>query len=344
MPEVSRTARGRRRACRRVPEVSVIVPHLNQPELLAAAARRRSTPRTSTWRRAEVIVVDNGSRALPRAVVAGFPGVTLRRGADPGAGAGAQPRRRRCRGRRSSPSPTATAGSTAPGSRRSCGISPRTRALDDPRRRHPAVPGRPGEPDRGRGLRMRLRLPADPLHLPEGLFGDRQHGDAARGCSTRSGRSRGIERLRGPRLGSAGARPRPRHPLAPRRDRPPPGAAHDGRAARQDRPHRQLRLPHRRGRPRRAGEVGRQGAGARRSRRSPRSRASPAPTGSPASAPAGWPSGASPASGSTGRGGCSRRWSPRRCAPAAPAGTAATAAWPAAPAPAGGGDRPDTGG
>ena len=130
--------------------------------------------------RAEVIVVDNGSRALPEAVVAGFPGVLLAEEATPGAG----PARNRgvalsrapilafidsdCRVDRAWLATILRPFRRGPGPRH-------------PRRRHPAVPGRPGEPDRGRGLRMRLRLPADALHLQEGLFGDRQHGDPAPG-------------------------------------------------------------------------------------------------------------------------------------------------------------------
>ena len=60
----------------RVPEISVIVPHLNQPELLGLLLASLHA-QDFDMRRAEVIVVDNGSRVLPEAVVAGFPGVTL---------------------------------------------------------------------------------------------------------------------------------------------------------------------------------------------------------------------------------------------------------------------------
>jgi GT2 family glycosyltransferase len=67
------------------PEISVIVPHLNQPEALraclAALAAQDLAPD-----RFEVIVVDNGSPAPPAAVVAGFPGVRLAVEPAPGPG------------------------------------------------------------------------------------------------------------------------------------------------------------------------------------------------------------------------------------------------------------------
>lgn len=62
--------------------ISVVIPHLNQPEALArcldslAAGRRRPD---------EVLVVDNGSAALPRAVC-DRPGVRLLQEAEPGPG------------------------------------------------------------------------------------------------------------------------------------------------------------------------------------------------------------------------------------------------------------------
>ena len=67
------------------PEISVVVAHLNQPEplrLLLASLFAQDFD----MRRAEVIVVDNGSRALPRDVVAAFPGVVLAEEARPGPG------------------------------------------------------------------------------------------------------------------------------------------------------------------------------------------------------------------------------------------------------------------
>jgi len=68
-----------------VPEVSVIVPHLNQPEFLEDFLVNLFA-QDFDMRRAEVIVVDNGSRALPTGVVARFPGVRLAEEATPGPG------------------------------------------------------------------------------------------------------------------------------------------------------------------------------------------------------------------------------------------------------------------
>jgi GT2 family glycosyltransferase len=68
-----------------IPAISVVIPHLNQPELLAgclaALARQTLAPD-----RFEVVVVDNGSRELPVAAVAGFPGAVLVREEEPGPG------------------------------------------------------------------------------------------------------------------------------------------------------------------------------------------------------------------------------------------------------------------
>jgi glycosyltransferase involved in cell wall biosynthesis len=67
------------------PEISVVVAHLNQPEplrLLLASLFAQDFD----MGRAEVIVVDNGSRALPREVIAAFPGVVLAEEAQPGPG------------------------------------------------------------------------------------------------------------------------------------------------------------------------------------------------------------------------------------------------------------------
>ena len=69
------------------PEISVVIAHLNQPELLGrclAALTRQSFDR----RRFEVIVVDNGSspRAPTEAAAARFPGVRLAHEAVPGPG------------------------------------------------------------------------------------------------------------------------------------------------------------------------------------------------------------------------------------------------------------------
>lgn len=66
------------------PRISVVIPHLNQPEALArclgALAAQEEAPAF------EVIVVDNGSRELPRAVCAAFPGVRLAEERQPGPG------------------------------------------------------------------------------------------------------------------------------------------------------------------------------------------------------------------------------------------------------------------
>jgi GT2 family glycosyltransferase len=68
-----------------VPEVSVIVAHLNQPELLRRLLETLFA-QDFDMGQAEVIVVDNGSRALPEAAIAGFPGVRLAEEAIPGPG------------------------------------------------------------------------------------------------------------------------------------------------------------------------------------------------------------------------------------------------------------------
>jgi glycosyltransferase involved in cell wall biosynthesis len=63
--------------------ISVVIPHLNQPEMLArclaslAACRRRAD---------QIIVVDNGSTSLPADICARHPGVTLLQEASPGPG------------------------------------------------------------------------------------------------------------------------------------------------------------------------------------------------------------------------------------------------------------------
>ena len=65
------------------PPISVVVPHLNQPDALArclgslASGRRRPD---------EILVVDNGSAALPEAVCEAWPGVRLLAEAEPGPG------------------------------------------------------------------------------------------------------------------------------------------------------------------------------------------------------------------------------------------------------------------
>jgi GT2 family glycosyltransferase len=64
--------------------ISVVIPHFNQPELLARCLA--SLTRAADEPAAEIIVVDNGSRELPDAVVARHPGVRLSREAEPGPG------------------------------------------------------------------------------------------------------------------------------------------------------------------------------------------------------------------------------------------------------------------
>ena len=67
------------------PAISIIIPHLNQPELLRACLlclRDQSLD----MGRAEIIVVDNGSRELPYEVTQAFPGVVLAREAEAGPG------------------------------------------------------------------------------------------------------------------------------------------------------------------------------------------------------------------------------------------------------------------
>lgn len=65
------------------PKISVVIPHLNQPEFL-----RRCLTSLRDGRRApdEIFVVDNGSRALPQEVCDDFPTVTLLQEPTPGPG------------------------------------------------------------------------------------------------------------------------------------------------------------------------------------------------------------------------------------------------------------------
>ena len=67
------------------PAISVVIPHLNQPELLALcleALARQSFDAEGT----EILVVDNGSRTLPEAAVRRHPGVRLVSESEPGPG------------------------------------------------------------------------------------------------------------------------------------------------------------------------------------------------------------------------------------------------------------------
>jgi len=68
-----------------VAAISVIIPHFNQPDFLArclASLQAQGDSASGT----EIIVVDNGSREMPQAIVAGFPGVRLTHEATPGPG------------------------------------------------------------------------------------------------------------------------------------------------------------------------------------------------------------------------------------------------------------------
>lgn len=67
------------------PSISVVIPHLNQPEALEACLG--SLEAQSLARDAfEIIVVDNGSRSLPEGIVANHPGTRLLRELRPGPG------------------------------------------------------------------------------------------------------------------------------------------------------------------------------------------------------------------------------------------------------------------
>jgi glycosyltransferase involved in cell wall biosynthesis len=65
--------------------ISVIIPHLNQPDALEACLRSLDA-QTLSWHSFEVIVVDNGSATPPMDVVAGHPGVRLQHESHPGPG------------------------------------------------------------------------------------------------------------------------------------------------------------------------------------------------------------------------------------------------------------------
>lgn len=68
-----------------LPAISVVIAHLNQPDLLRRLLRSLHE-QDFAMETVEVIVVDNGSRELPLAVLAEFPGVRLEREAAPGPG------------------------------------------------------------------------------------------------------------------------------------------------------------------------------------------------------------------------------------------------------------------
>jgi GT2 family glycosyltransferase len=67
------------------PQVSIVIPHLNQPELLHKLLTSLHA-QDFDMSRAEVIIVDNGSRELPHGVIADFPGTRLETEATPGPG------------------------------------------------------------------------------------------------------------------------------------------------------------------------------------------------------------------------------------------------------------------
>jgi GT2 family glycosyltransferase len=67
------------------PLISIIVPHLNQPEHLERALRSLFD-QDFPMERAEIVVVDNGSRASPEAVTGRFPSVRLAHSPAPGPG------------------------------------------------------------------------------------------------------------------------------------------------------------------------------------------------------------------------------------------------------------------
>ena len=66
------------------PQISIVIPHLNQPEVLARCLDSLQRQRGEVP--FEVIVVDNGSVASPEAVCAAVPGVVLLREQVPGPG------------------------------------------------------------------------------------------------------------------------------------------------------------------------------------------------------------------------------------------------------------------
>jgi glycosyltransferase involved in cell wall biosynthesis len=65
------------------PQISVIIPHLNQPDMLA---RCLSSILAGTCQPDDITVVDNGSATLPSAVCAAFPKVRLLQEPTPGPG------------------------------------------------------------------------------------------------------------------------------------------------------------------------------------------------------------------------------------------------------------------
>ena len=68
-----------------IPRVSIVIPHLNQPEFLARCLAALA-PQIAAVTDAETIVVDNGSKTLPAAICAPYPWVKLTQEATPGPG------------------------------------------------------------------------------------------------------------------------------------------------------------------------------------------------------------------------------------------------------------------
>ena len=67
------------------PLISVIIPHLNQPNGLEACLGSLDS-QTLERSAFEVIVVDNGSASLPKAVIERYPGTSLLQESRPGPG------------------------------------------------------------------------------------------------------------------------------------------------------------------------------------------------------------------------------------------------------------------
>jgi GT2 family glycosyltransferase len=82
---VGSSTEDRDQGARQEPAISVVIPHLNQPDLLSlcldALARQDIDPQ-----RREILVVDNGSEIRPDPVVAAHPDIRLAREAEPGPG------------------------------------------------------------------------------------------------------------------------------------------------------------------------------------------------------------------------------------------------------------------
>ena len=260
--------------------------------------------------RAEVIIVDNGSRALPRGG---------RRGASPGCGWS----------RRRSPGP-------GPARNRGVGAGPRA----SPRLRRRRLPGGadwlptilarfaadPALELLGGDIRVLPEVPGDPtpaeayecrLRLPPALYIERQGFSVTANLAVRRAVFDGGRPLRrhrdgrGQRLGPPRDRDGCPHPLRAGHGGLSPGAARrwpsstpSGTATSATTIHAQAQG---RGWP---DEVGAAGLRAGRLGAGRRSRGSPAPTGSPASAPGGGPSSAWRRCAATAPGRCSRRSAP----------------------------------